>query len=246
MAGVAIITGASAGIGRATAELFLASGWQVGLLARKAAALEEIAAPHAKRALVLPCDVTDPETVEAAFTATVARFGRLDFLFNNAGISRPAGLIDEIPLADWRDTVAVNLDGMFLCARAAFARMRRQDPQGGRIVNNGSISAHVPRPGSVAYTSTKHAVTGLTRALSLDGRAFDIACGQIDIGNAATAMVEKMQTGVPQADGTVRAEPAMDVGEVARSVLHMAALPLSANVQFMTVMATKMPFIGRG
>jgi NADP-dependent 3-hydroxy acid dehydrogenase YdfG len=245
MTRVILVTGASSGIGRATALRFLEAGWQVGLIARRAEPLEEMAAAHAG-AVALPCDVTDPEAVEATVAAAAARFERVDALFNNAGISRPAGLIDEIALSDWYDTVNVNLTGMFLCARAAFGQMRRQAPQGGRIINNGSISAHAPRPGSVAYTATKHAITGLTKTLSLDGRPFDIACGQIDIGNATTEMAAQQAKGVPQADGSVRAEAMMDVGEVAEAVLHMASLPLSTNVQFITIMATKMPFVGRG
>ena len=240
-----IVTGASAGIGRATALRFLQAGWQVGLVARRRETLEEIAAAH-PGAVPLACDVADPAAVESVFAAAATRFGRIDALFNNAGISRPAGLIDEIPVQDWLDTVQVNLNGMFFCARAAFAQMRRQAPQGGRIINNGSISAHAPRPGSAAYTATKHAVTGLTKTISLDGRPFDIACGQIDIGNAGTEMAAKMAKGVPQADGSIRAEAMMDVAEVAEAVLHMATLPLSTNVQFMTIMATKMPFVGRG
>ncbi len=245
MARTIVVTGASAGIGRAVAERFLAEGWNVALLARRADLLADAAGGRAA-ALALACDVTDPVAVEAAFDAAQHRFGRIDALFNNAGISRPAGLIDEIPLADWFETVAVNLNGMFLSARAAFARMRTQDPQGGRIINNGSISAHAPRPGSVAYTTTKHAVTGLTRTLALDGRPFSIAAGQIDIGNARTELAAKMETGVPQADGSIRAEPMMDAAEVAAAVLHMASLPLSTNVLAMTVMATNMPFVGRG
>ena len=245
MARTIVVTGASAGIGRAVAERFLAEGWNVALLARRADLLADAAGGRAA-ALALACDVTDPVAVEAAFDAAQHRFGRIDALVNNAGISRPAGLIDEIPLADWFETVAVNLNGMFLSARAAFARMRTQDPQGGRIINNGSISAHAPRPGSVAYTTTKHAVTGLTRTLALDGRPFSIAAGQIDIGNARTELAAKMETGVPQADGSIRAEPMMDAAEVAAAVLHMASLPLSTNVLAMTVMATNMPFVGRG
>ena len=245
MARTLVVTGASAGIGRAAAERFLAEDWNVALLARRQEPLAEVAAGRLE-ALPIVCDVTDPAGVEAAFDAVMRRFGRIDALFNNAGISRPAGLIDEIPLADWFETVAVNLNGMFLSARAAFARMRAQDPQGGRIINNGSISAQVPRYGSVAYTMSKHAVTGLTRSLSLDGRAFDIACGQIDIGNALTDMAEKMTRGVPQADGQLQIEPVMPASEVARAVWHMATLPKGTNVQFMTVMATAMPYIGRG
>ena len=240
-----LITGASAGIGRATAARFLDAGWQVALLARRADALESLAAGRAD-ALVLPADVTDAAQVDAAFAQAVTAFGRLDVLFNNAGRFGPSGLIDEIALEDWRGAVAVNLDGMFLCARAAFRQMRRQSPQGGRIINNGSISAHAPRPGSVAYTSTKHAVTGLTKTLALDGRPFDICCGQIDIGNAVTEMTAAMAGGVRQADGSLRAEDRMDVSHVADAVFHMAALPLGANVLFTTIMASKMPLVGRG
>ncbi|TDK42270.1 SDR family oxidoreductase [Antarcticimicrobium luteum] len=240
-----LITGASSGIGRATAELFLAEGWRVGLLARRAAALEEVAAGQAG-AVVLPADVTDPQAVEAAFADFVARAGRLDVLFNNAGIFTPAGTIDEIALDDWFASVNVNLTGMFLAARSAFAAMRAQSPQGGRIINNGSIAAHVPRPLSTPYSATKHAITGLTRSLSLDGRPFDIACGQIDIGNARTPMVEGLIA--KQKADTPDAPPpeTMAVEDAAKSVLHMASLPLEANVQFMTVMATRMPYIGRG
>ncbi len=240
-----IVTGAGSGIGRATARAFLGAGWRVGLIGRRSGALEETAAGDAQ-ALVLPCDVTDPEAVDAAFARATTEWGHLDALFNNAGGGLVAQTIDEVEFEEWRRIMAVNVDGMFLCARAAFARMRRQVPQGGRIINNGSISAHAPRPGSVAYTVSKHAVTGLTRTLALDGRPFDIACGQIDIGNAATDMTARMSGGVAQADGSIRPEPTMDVQEVARAVLYMAGLPLSANVPFMTVMATKMPFIGRG
>ena len=240
-----LITGAGAGIGRATARAFLAEGWQVGLLGRRAEALEDTAGGHA-RALILPCDVTDEAAVDAAFDRAVAAWGRLDVLFNNAGVMLPGAPLDEVSVADWRHLIDVNLTGAFIAARAAFARMRAQDPQGGRIINNGSVSAHAPRWGSAAYTASKHAITGLTRAISLDGRAFNIACGQIDIGNARTEMVSTIATGVRQADGRIAAEPVMDVAHVAASVLHMARLPLEANVQFMTVMATAMPFIGRG
>ncbi|MEZ5913306.1 MAG: SDR family oxidoreductase [Paracoccaceae bacterium] len=245
MAKTIVVTGASAGIGAATAARFLDDGWNVALLARRPEALAGVAADH-RAALCLPCDVARPDEVEAAFAATVARFGRIDALFNNAGISPPAGLIDEIALSDWMHTLDINLTGMFLCARAAFAQMRRQDPQGGRIINNGSISAHAPRPGSVCYTTTKHAITGLTKTLSLDGRPFSIACGQIDIGNARTALAERIGQGVPQANGSIMAEPMMDAADVAGAVYHMASLPLSANVQTMTIMATNMPFVGRG
>jgi NADP-dependent 3-hydroxy acid dehydrogenase YdfG len=240
-----IITGAGAGIGRACAERFLEHGYRVGLMGRRANLLDEIAARHSN-ALALPCDVTDPGAVERAFAQAHQAWGRLDVLFNNAGQARPSQTIDELAVEDWLAVVNVNLNGSFLCARAAFRIMRAQSPQGGRIINNGSISAHMPRPGSAPYTSTKHAITGLTRSLSLDGRPFNIACGQIDIGNALTEMAAPMTVGVPQANGTVGPEPTMDVANVASSVLHMAELPLNANVQFMTVMATAMPYIGRG
>ncbi len=237
-----LITGASSGIGRATAELFASEGWTVGALARRGDLLEEL--ELACGAVPLVADVTDPASVEGAFSKFIDRVGRLDVLFNNAGIFTTPGTIDEIPLEDWFAAVDVNLHGMFLCARAAFAAMRAQDPKGGRIINNGSISAHVPRPGSVTYTVTKHAITGLTRVLSLDGRDFDIACGQIDIGNARTPLIEDLDNRLRE-----KGEPPMHmmaVEDAAASVLHMAKLPLEANVQFMTVMATKMPYIGRG
>jgi len=240
-----LITGASSGIGRATAELFLAEGWSVGLLARRVDPLKKIAAAH-DLAVPLVGDVTDPKSVKDSFASFLDRVGRLDVLFNNAGIFTPGGTIDEIALDDWYASVNVNLNGMFLCARAAFAAMRAQDPQGGRIINNGSIAAHVPRPNSTPYSATKHAVTGLTRSLSLDGRAFDIACGQIDIGNAATPMVESMSKTLMQENPDGAPQYVMPVEDAARSVLHMANLPLQANVQFMTIMATKMPYIGRG
>ena len=235
-----LITGAGAGIGRATARLFLTEGWEVTLLGRRRETLEETAAGHPAR--ILTADVGDPAQVEAAF----AGLPRLDVLFNNAGISAAAAPIDEIPVADWLEVSRTNITGMFLCARAAFGLMRRQSPQGGRIINNGSISAHVPRPGSTPYTMSKHAVTGLTRSLGLDGRAFNIACGQIDIGNALTDMAAKFTKGVPQANGQIAAEPVMDVAHVAEAVLHMANLPLDVNVPFMTIMARDMPYIGRG
>ncbi|OYX17614.1 MAG: 3-oxoacyl-ACP reductase, partial [Rhodobacterales bacterium 32-66-9] len=215
-----LITGAGGGIGRAAARAFLAAGWEVSLLGRRRDALEETA--MGARAGILTADVGDPAEVEAAF----ARLSRLDVLFNNAGISAPAAPIDEIPVDTWAEVSRTNITGMFLCARAAFGLMRRQSPRGGRIINNGSISAHVPRPGSVPYTMSKHAVTGLTRTLGLDGRAFDIACAQLDIGNAMTDMAARFTAGVPQADGSIRAEPVMDVEHVARMVLHMASLPL--------------------
>ncbi|SFD44230.1 SDR family oxidoreductase [Roseivivax sediminis] len=240
-----VITGAGSGIGRLTGRAFLDAGWKVALVGRRPAPLEETAEGR-EGALVLPFDVTDEAAVAEGFATVAREWGRLDALFNNAGVSLGTGMIDEIEVADWHNLLNINVHGMFLCARAAFGLMRRQDPQGGRIINNGSISAHVPRYGSAPYTISKHAITGLTRSLSLDGREFDIACGQIDIGNALTDMAEKMTKGVPQADGSVAVEPVMDAEHVASSVLHMASLPLSANVQFMTVMASAMPYIGRG
>lgn len=240
-----LITGAGSGIGRAVARAFLEDGWRVGLMGRRATALEETANGH-PAALILPGDVSDADQVEAAFARAAAEWGRLDVLFNNAGIFVMGAPIDEIPIADWRAMMEVNVGGMFLCARAAFGQMRRQSPQGGRIINNGSISAHVPRPGSAPYTMSKHAVTGLTRSLCLDGRPFNITASQIDIGNALTEMVAKMPGGVLQADGSVRPEAVMDVAHVASTVLHMARLPLEANMPFATIMATTMPYIGRG
>jgi NAD(P)-dependent dehydrogenase (short-subunit alcohol dehydrogenase family) len=243
---VVLITGASRGIGRATALAFLAAGHKVVLVARDAALLADVAATAPDRALAVVCDVTDPEAVDALFAQIGARFGRLDVVFNNAGISLPATEIADITWEDWRRVVAVNLDGAFLIARGAFGMMRAQSPRGGRIINNGSISAQVPRVGSVPYTMTKTAITGLTRTLSLDGRKHDIACGQIDIGNAASDMTDAMTKGVPQADGSLKPEPVMDVAHVAQAVLQMAALPLEVNVPFVTIMATKMPYAGRG
>ena len=239
-----MITGAGSGIGRATAHRFITLGWRVALLGRRAAPLRETAG--ASDALILPADVSDPAAVDAAFATLKSEWGHLDVLFNNAGISAPAAPIDEIPVAQWLAVNGVNITGMFLCARAAFGLMRHQSPMGGRIINNGSISAHVPRPGSAPYTMSKHAVTGLTRSLGLDGRAFNIACGQIDIGNAMTEMAAGFAKGVAQADGQIRVEPVMDVGHVADAVLHMAGLPLDVNVPFITVMARDMPYIGRG
>lgn len=240
-----IITGAGSGIGAATTKAFLDDGYNVGLNGRRAERLEATANGH-KNALILPCDVGNPAAVEGAFAKAIAAWGRLDTLFNNAGIGSFSTTIDEIPVQVWLDVVSINLTGSFLCARAAFKIMREQSPQGGRIINNGSISAHAPRPGSTPYTSTKHAITGLTKSLSLDGRPFEICASQIDIGNALTDMAQAMTTGMPQPDGSIRPEATMDVTHVASSVLHMANLPLDANVQFMTVMAPKMPFIGRG
>lgn len=244
MTGTILITGAGSGIGRATARAFIDRGWQVALLGRRRAALEETAGET--DALILAADAGAPDEVEAAFREVERRWGRLDVLFNNAGVALPGAPIDEIAVEDWLRLERVNITGMFLCARAAFGLMRRQQPQGGRIINNGSISAHAPRPGSAPYTMSKHAVTGLTRTLALDGRQFDIACGQIDIGNALTAIASAFPAGVPQADGSIRPEPVMDVRHVADAVLHMAGLPLSVNIPFLTIMARDMPFMGRG
>lgn len=240
-----IITGGGRGIGKATAEAFLEAGWKVGLVGRNADALDAVAAGH-KNALAMPCDVSDEVSVSEAFGKAASEWGRLDALFNNAGVSLASTTVDEIDVAAWRNLIDINITGSFICAKVAFGLMRAQDPQGGRIINNGSVSAYVPRFGSAAYTTSKHAITGLTRSISLDGRAFNIACGQIDIGNALTDMAVAMTKGVPQADGTMAVEPVMDVSNVASSVLHMASLPLDANVQFMTVMASTMPYIGRG
>lgn len=242
---VMVVTGASAGIGRAVARRALAQGWQVALLARRRAALEESAEGH-DAALICPCDVTDSASVEAAFDAVMARFGRVDVLFNNAGVMPAPGAIDSISDADWAQGIGVNLTGMFYAARAAFARMRGQAPQGGRIINNGSVSAHAPRPGSVIYTTTKHAITGLTKTLALDGRGCAVACGQIDIGNVRTELAEQIARGVPQADGALRAEPMMEMSAVCDAVMSMAAMPAGANVLNMTVMARDMPLVGRG
>lgn len=240
-----IITGAARGIGKTCAELFLENGWRVGIVGRTRETVEAMAASH-ENALALPCDVASEAEVDAAFDTALAEWGRIDALFNNAGISVMGGTIDQTSVEDFRRCIDINLTGSFICARAAFARMRAQDPQGGRIVNNGSVSAYVPRWGSAPYTASKHAITGLTRSISLDGRPYNIACGQIDIGNALTDMAAKMTKGVPQADGSIAVEPVMDVSNVATSLLHMCSLPLEANVQFMTVLATNMPYIGRG
>jgi NAD(P)-dependent dehydrogenase (short-subunit alcohol dehydrogenase family) len=244
---VAVVTGAGSGVGRAAALALFNDGYAVALAGRRAEPLEETAGmAKAGRAVAVPTDVTSPESVAALFARIKQEFGRLDVLFNNAGGNVPSTNFGDFTWEQWTSVVAVNLNGMFLCANAAFRMMREQAPRGGRIINNGSISAHVPRPGSVAYTATKHAVTGLTKTIALDGRQFDIACGQIDIGNAATPMTRRMQQGVPQPDGSVRPEPTMDVEHVGQSVLFMANLPLETNVQFITIMATKMPFVGRG
>jgi NAD(P)-dependent dehydrogenase (short-subunit alcohol dehydrogenase family) len=244
-----LITGAGTGIGRAAALALLRDGARVALVGRRVELLRQTAADAAdeSRTMVLQADVTEADAVQAAFGQVTETWGRLDVLFNNAGMGAPAVPLEDLPLAQWQAVVDVNLTGMFLCTREAIRIMKRQDPRGGRIINNGSISAHAPRPNSAPYTATKHAVTGLTKSTSLDGRKYDIACGQIDIGNAATEMTEPMaSTGVPQADGSVRIEPRMDLDLVGNAVLYMANLPLDANVQFMTVMATGMPFVGRG
>mgnify|MGYP002381781956 CR=1 FL=1 len=244
---VAIVTGAGSGIGRAVSLALLRDGWSVALAGRREAELAATAAlGEGAPCLVHPTDVADEASVDALFAATKDRFGRLDLVFNNAGTGAPPTPLEDHSLDHWKRVVDINLTGAFLCTRAAFRLMKDQDPRGGRIINNGSISAHVPRPRSIAYTATKHAITGLTRSTSLDGRAYDIACGQIDIGNAGTDMTRQISRGVPQADGTLKPEPTMDVQAVADAVVYMAGLPLSANVQFMTVMATQMPFIGRG
>ncbi|MGP3928314.1 SDR family oxidoreductase [Streptomyces sp. 8N616] len=245
---VAVVTGAGSGIGRAVALELARADWAVALAGRRTEALDATAALAREGAPVLAVrtDVTRPEDVDALFRAVREHFGRLDLLFNNAGSFGPPVPLEELAYEDWRSVVEVNLTGAFLCAQAAYRLMKNQDPQGGRIINNGSISAHVPRPNSIAYTATKHAMTGLTKSLSLDGRKYGIACGQIDIGNAATEMTERMQPGTLQANGTLAVEPVMDAADVARTVLHMASLPLEANVQFATVMATAMPYIGRG
>lgn len=244
---VAIVTGAGSGIGRAVAVALAKSGYRVGLAGRRAAELEgTAAAAPADSCLVVPTDVADPAQVEALFTRARERFGRLDLLFNNAGFGAPAVPLEELSIEKWRSVVDVNLSGSFYCTQWAFRLMKDQSPRGGRIINNGSISASAPRPFSAAYTATKHAITGLTKSTSLDGRAYDIACGQIDIGNAETDMSARMKTGVLQAHGATAAEPMMAVENVVQAVLFMASLPLEANVQFLTVLATKMPFIGRG
>jgi len=244
---IAVVTGAGTGIGRAVSLALARAGYALALAGRRKEALEATAAAAGGAAtLVVPCDVADAAAVERLFEATVQRFGRVDLLFNNAGTGAPALPIDELAVEQWQAVVDANLTGSFLCARQAVRFMKRQQPQGGRIINNGSISAHAPRPNTTPYTATKHAITGLTKCLSLDGRPFNIACGQIDIGNAATEMTERMTKGVQQADGRIAVEPRMDVEQVAQAVVFMAGLPLESNVQFMTIMATKMPFVGRG
>jgi NAD(P)-dependent dehydrogenase (short-subunit alcohol dehydrogenase family) len=247
--GVAVVTGAGSGLGRCIAQALLAAGWQVAAAGRHEHSLREtlgVAATPAGAGLAVPTDVTVPESVAGLFEAVHRRWQRVDLLVNNAGMFGPPGAVDEIPWDGWQQAVRTNLGGAFLCAHHAVRMMKAQSPRGGRIINNGSISAHSPRPHSAAYTATKHAVTGLTKSISLDGRAFDIACGQIDIGNAATDMTAQMSHGMPQANGSVAPEPTFDAQHVAAAVLYMAGLPLDANVQFLTITATKMPFIGRG
>ena len=251
MSKIALITGAGSGIGKACALALAEAGWSLALCGRRLERLEAVAVEAAAKgveARAIPADVGDAEQVRALFEAVESRFGRLDLLFNNAGTGAPPVPIDELPVEAWRRVVDTNLTGAFLCAQAAFRMMKAQEPRGGRIINNGSISAHAPRPNSAPYTATKHAITGLTRSLALDGRAFDIACGQIDIGNAQTDLTARMTMGqgVPQANGQMAPEPVMDVADVAKAVVYMAELPLTANVPFTTVMATKMPYIGRG
>jgi NAD(P)-dependent dehydrogenase (short-subunit alcohol dehydrogenase family) len=246
---VALVTGAGTGIGKHSALALMREGYAVVLAGRRKDLLEATAAEGKSTGaatLVVPTDVADPESIRALFAKTKDTFGRLDLLFNNAGIGAPPVPLEELPFEKWKAVVDTNLTGAFICTQEAIKIMKDQKPRGGRIINNGSISAHAPRPFSVAYTSTKHAITGLTKSTSLDGRKYDIACGQIDVGNAATEMTERMKKGVPQANGSVEVEPTMDVQNVARAVVYMASLPLDANVMFLTVMATKMPFVGRG
>ncbi len=245
---IAIVTGAGTGIGKTAALALLNDGWQVALAGRREQPLKDVAeeSGHASQCLVVPTDVANPESVKALFAQTVQAWGRVDLLFNNAGVSAPPVPLDELTIEQWRNVVDINLNGMFYCLQQAFAIMKKQQPMGGRIINNGSISAYAPRPNSIAYTSTKHAVTGLTKTAALDGRAFSIAVGQIDIGNAGTDMAAPMARGVKQANGDVKPEPLMDVAHVGESILYMANLPLTANVLFHTVMATNMPFVGRG
>jgi NAD(P)-dependent dehydrogenase (short-subunit alcohol dehydrogenase family) len=245
---IAVVTGAGSGIGRAVALGLLRGGYRVALAGRRRDRLERTAEQSGKssRALVVPSDVSDPASVQALFAAVKERFGRLDLLFNNAGIFVASIEIDELSVEQWKAVVDTNLTGAFLCAREAFRMMKTQEPRGGRIINNGSVSAHAPRPNSVAYTATKHAITGLTKSLSLDGRRYDITCGQIDIGNARTEMTAPMAKGVPQANGQTAVEPLMDLAHVASAVLYMASLPIDTNVQFLTILPAKMPFVGRG
>ena len=244
----AIVTGAGSGVGKAAALALLEAGWQVVLAGRRSEPLAAVAAASGAgtRALAVPADVSDPDSVQALFASALQAFGRVDLLFNNAGVNAPGVPLEDLTVAQWKNVVDINLSGMFYCIQAAFRAMKAQTPPGGRIINNGSISATTPRPNSTAYTATKHAVTGLTKAASLDGRKYDIAVGQIDIGNAATEMAQRMAKGVPQASGEIAIEPLMDVAIVGQSIVYMASLPLEANVMFHTVMATKMPFAGRG
>jgi len=245
---IAIVTGAGSGIGKSVALTLLKDGYSVALAGRRKDALEQAVKESGAgaRAQAVPTDVSDPQSVKALFAKTKEAFGRLDLLFNNAGVNAPGIALEDLTVEQWRNVVDINLSGMFFCIQEAFRMMKDQNPRGGRIINNGSISAHAPRPNSAPYTSTKHAVTGLTKSASLDGRKYDIACGQIDIGNALTEMAARMTKGVPQADGSLKVEPTMDVQRVADAVLHMASLPLDTNMQFVTIMATKMPFVGRG
>jgi NAD(P)-dependent dehydrogenase (short-subunit alcohol dehydrogenase family) len=246
---IALVTGAGTGVGRAAALGLLKAGWHVAITGRRKELLAETAemgAASGRQALVVPCDIGDPAAVQGLFDEVARAFGRLDLLFNNAGTGAPAVPMEDVSFEQWQTVVACNLTGSFLCAQGAIRMMKAQDPKGGRIINNGSISAHVPRPNAAPYTVTKHAITGLTRQISLDGRPFDIVCGQIDIGNAETPMTRRMAEGVLQPDGSKKPEPTMDVEHVANAIVHMASLPLEANVAFMTVMSSKMPFAGRG
>jgi NAD(P)-dependent dehydrogenase (short-subunit alcohol dehydrogenase family) len=243
---VAVVTGAGTGIGKASALALAGAGYQVAFAGRRQEILDKALAEAGGRGIAVATDVADPASVKALFAAVEAKWGRVDVLFNNAGTGAPAVPMDELPWEKWKAVIDANLNGSFLCAQAAMALMKRQSPRGGRIINNGSISAHAPRPNTAAYSSSKHAITGLTKCISLDGRPFDIACGQIDIGNAATEMTERMAKGIIQANGQTMVEPRMDVQDVARAIVFMAGLSLDSNVQFMTIMATKMPFVGRG
>jgi NAD(P)-dependent dehydrogenase (short-subunit alcohol dehydrogenase family) len=248
MSKIAIITGAGSGVGKAAALAFLKDGWQVALAGRRKDVLEQTAKESGagERAYCVPTDVSKQDSVKALFAAVKAKWGRVDVVFNNAGVNAPGTSLEELSLEKWQNVVDINLTGMFICMQEAFKTMKDQSPRGGRIINNGSISAHAPRPGSVAYTATKHAVTGLTKTGALDGRKYDIAVGQIDIGNARTEMAARMANGVPQADGSIKPEPLMDVAHVGQAVLHMAGFPIETNVLFLTIKATKMPFEGRG
>jgi NAD(P)-dependent dehydrogenase (short-subunit alcohol dehydrogenase family) len=248
MSKTAIITGAGSGVGKAAALAFLKDGYRVALAGRRKDALEKTAAESGagERALCVPTDVANPESVKALFAKVKQAWGRLDVLFNNAGVNAPGIPLEDLTFEQWKNVVDINLTGMFLCTQEAFRLMKAQDPRGGRIINNGSISAHAPRPNSAPYTASKHAVTGLTKVTALDGRKYDIACGQIDIGNARTEMAERMSKGVPQADGSIKVEPLMDVSHVGQAVLHMASFPIETNVLFLTIKASKMPFEGRG